>query len=159
MKEWWMNLGLREKQAVVLGGMLVGLFLLYEMVWAPITTHIEDLRASIQHNQSTLVWMEETNQHINILQKLSVKQNSNRSSTALLSILQKEINQSPFASNLKQLIQAENNSVKIVFEKVNFDNLIKWLITLGEKQGLTITQMTATPSGALGIVDVSMVMG
>ena len=51
MKEWWMNLGLREKQSVSIGSLVVLLFILYEIIWSPISSHNDALRDEITHNQ------------------------------------------------------------------------------------------------------------
>lgn len=158
MKEWWMNLGLREKQAVSLGGIVVILFILYEIIWAPISNHNDTLRDEITRNQKLLTWMQEADQHIHATQKMLQKNAATKNSAALLSLLQKEVNQSPFAKNLAQMTQAENNSVQITLQKVNFDDLIKWLTELWKKQELTVSQMTVTPNGSLGIVDATITL-
>lgn len=158
MKEWWNNLGLREKQYVTGGIIFLTLFLLYEILWAPFSSVNDSLRSEIHHNQKLLSWMQEANQHIQLTESMSQNNTSSRSSAALLSLLQKEINQSTFANNVQQISQSENNSVQITFLKVNFDSLIKWLTQLWQKHNLSVHQINATPNGALGIVDVTVVL-
>jgi type II secretory pathway component PulM len=158
MKEWWNNLGLREKQLLSLGGIFLILFLLYEIIWSPISTHNASLRSDIAHNQKLLIWMEEADGHIQSLQKMLQTTTSTMSSAALLSLLQKEVNQSPFANNLQQLNQAENNAVRITFQKINFDALITWLTAIWKKDNLTVKQITVAPNGSAGIVDVTIVL-
>jgi type II secretory pathway component PulM len=158
MKEWWIHLGLREKQILSLGGILVLLFLIYEILLAPIDHHNATLRDEITHDIKLLSWMQEADKHIQSTEKLLHKNSNTKNSAALLSTLQKDITQSPFASNLSQLSQAENNSVQITLQKVNFDALVTWLIDLWKKQGLTVTQLTATPNGLPGVVDTTIIM-
>jgi type II secretory pathway component PulM len=158
MREWWNNLGLREKQWVIVGTLIVILFLLYEILLAPLIGLNDSLRTDIQHNQKLSSWMQETNQHIQLAESMSQKNSSTRSSAGLLSLLQKEINQSAFASNMQQISQAENNSVQITFLKINFDDLIKWLTILWQKYNLSVSQINVTPNGALGMVDTSVVV-
>lgn len=158
MKEWWSNLALREKQYVTGGIIVVTLFILYEIFWAPFSGVNDSLRNDIHHNQKLLIWMQEANQHIQLTEAMTQKNTSSRSSAALLSLLQKEINLSSFANNVQQISQAENNSVQITFLKINFDSLIKWLTMLWQKYNLSVMQFNATPNGALGIVDVSVVL-
>lgn len=156
MKEWWMNLGLREKQFVSSGSLIILLFLLYEIMWAPISYHNDDLRNEILRNQKLLIWMQQADHRIQATQKMLQRNTTIKTPAALLSILQKEVKQSPIANNLNQINQAENNSVQMTFQKVNFDLLAKWLTDLWLKHGLSVSQMTATPNGAMGIVDATV---
>ena len=159
MKEWWINLGLREKQAVSIGSLFIILFILYEIIWAPLSDRNDSLRTEIQHNQKLLTWMQEADSHIQSTQKLLEKNTSGQNSAALLGLLQHEIDQSPFAKNLLQMNQAENNSVQLTFQKINFDAFIKWLTVLWQQHGLTVSHMTIKPNGSLGIVDANVVIG
>jgi type II secretory pathway component PulM len=156
MKEWWINLGLREKQTLSVGGLFLILLLLYEIIWAPISNHNDNLRSEIARNQKLLIWMQEANQRAETMQKMLQSTSSAKTSAALLNLLQKEIKTSPFENNLLQMTQAENNAVQLSFQKVNFDALIKWLTVLWKNQGLTVKQITVTPNGPLGVVDVTV---
>ena len=155
MKEWWINLALREKQSLVLGSLVLLIVLLYEILWMPFS-HINDsLREQISQDQTLVSWMEKTDQQIQSLKQLTQKNTSITTSAGLLSLLQNEIHHSPFANNLAQFSQAENNSVQIRFQKINFDSLMQWLIQLWHKHGVSVLRITVTPNGALGIVDVN----
>jgi type II secretory pathway component PulM len=156
MKEWWINLGLREKQTLSVGGLFLILLLLYEIIWAPISNHNDNLRSEIARNQKLLIWMQEANQRAETMQKMLQSTSSAKTSAALLNLLQKQIKTSPFENNLLQMTQAENNAVQLSFQKVNFDALIKWLTVLWKNQGLTVKQITVTPNGPLGVVDVTV---
>lgn len=157
MKEWWINLNIREKQALLIGGTIVLFFLLYEITLSPLSNYNASLRDEIHHNQKLLSWMEEADQHIQATEKMLHKNNS-KNSAALLSLAQKEIAQSPFANNLGQLGQSENNSVQITLQKVKFDELMKWLTLNWQKNGLTVTQITAAPNGSPGVIDTTIVI-
>lgn len=159
MKEWWINSGRREKQIVILGGFFVVLFLLYIILLAPLSSLNDSLRDDIVRDKKTLAWMKEADQRIHAMEKMSQKNTSTTSSAALLSDLQKSVNESSIANNLVQLSQTENSAVQLIFQKVNFDTLIKWLIELWKKQNITVKQMTVTPNGSMGLVDATVVVG
>ncbi len=158
MKEWWINLGLREKQWLTLGGIFIIFFLFYEIFWSPISSHNDTLRTEIDSNQKLLTWMQQADQHIHAIQDLLQKSHTTKSSAALLSLLQKEINQSPFVNQLGQLSQVENNAVQVTFQKVNFDQFIKWLTALWKKESINVSKISITPSGGMGVVDVTVVV-
>lgn len=151
MKDWWLNLALREKQTVAAGSLVVILFLLYEIVWSPLVTANENLRVRILHNQETLTAMQNTDQLIQHMIKES-KEKHNQPTTSLLGIIQTEMTKSVFASHVTQLRQAENDSVQFNLRNVDFDQLIVFLTSLWKKNGFIVSQMTAVPMDAPGAV-------
>lgn len=155
MKEWWFNLSLREKQTVASGGAVVALFLLYIVIWAPLTNKVENLRQQIQSKQNLLSWMQESDLRIQKLEK-SQHAHTKPSTASLLNTVQTEINKTTMAKNLTELQQADNEAVQLRFKKVNFDDLIKWLIQLSQQHALAIQQFTTTPSTSPGLVDVEL---
>ncbi len=158
MKEWWINLKLREKQYLTAAGFIIFLFFLYVTLLAPISHYNNSLREEISQQQHLLVSMQTIDTQIRNTEKLATKNLPTQTSATLLSTLQNETKQSPLASNLTQLSQTENNSVQLVFQKVNFDILMKWLSDLLQRKELNVVQMTATPNGSIGVVDATIVL-
>jgi type II secretory pathway component PulM len=158
MKEWWLNLGFREKQTVTIGGIIVLAFLIYAVIWLPISNYNTNLREKITQDQKLLTWMQEANQRIQAADKILHPGSTIRNSAAILSLLQKEINQSSLKDYLTQMSQAENNAVQMTFQKVNFDSLVEWLITLWKKQGVTVIQITTTPEGMTGSINATLIV-
>src|SRR3990167_3045595 len=157
MKEWWMNLSLREKQTISMGGFIIILFLLYEIIYSPFTHKIARLRQEVQHNHELLNFMKNTDQQLRTLTKTS-QENQSRLQGSLLSAMQNEISQSPFARQVTTLHQAENNSVQLNLQKISFDQLITWLTTLSKQYGFIVSQITITPIKKPGEVHANMVI-
>ena len=141
MKEWWINLSLREKQTVALGSVLVFIFLIYELIFASLSSSVEHLRQQIHKNKSLLTWMQESDKRIQQLEKN--QHSTNKSSASLISIVQDDLNNNPISKKVTELR----------FQQVSFDDMTAWLINLSRDQQLIITQMTVTPVGTAGIVD------
>lgn len=158
MKEWWLNLSLREKQTVSLGAGVLAAILIYLILWAPLSYKVNQLRSTLQHSQQLLVWMQKTDQQIQTLQKISKKSHSFPTTASLLSLIQNQINQSPLAKNLSQLKQADNDTVQVSFQQIEFDKLISWLIQVWQQHGLILTQIAITPSGPPGIVTAEFIL-
>ncbi|MDR3478886.1 MAG: type II secretion system protein M [Gammaproteobacteria bacterium] len=152
MKEWWLNLSSREKQTTAIGAILVILFLVYALIWSPLANSVETLRERIHHNQALLSWMQQSDKKIDALEK-NQEITTRTPNSSLLNIVQTEINKTPFASNIVQLQQAENESIDLRLQKVSFDSLIKWLTAICRKEQLLITQLAITPGATPGIVD------
>jgi len=155
MREWWINLSLREKQVVALGTLALGLFLFYAIFWAPLSNKVDTLREKIIRDQKLLVWMQDADKRIQELEK--TQHPAKRSSeSSILNIVQEEINKSSFGKNVTQLQLADNDSVQLHLQKVGFDNFIKWLTMVSQQQQLTITQMSIKSAGGPGLVDVDL---
>lgn len=157
MKDWWQNLSFREKQAALLGSIVIILFLFYEMVWSPFTDHIESLRHSLIQNQALLTWMQDTDKKIQSLEK-NQYHDKIQAKTSLLSLIQNQLQQTPLGRSVSEVRQADNNAVELQFEKVNFDSLIVWLTRLWQQHGLLVTDIAVKPTGARGIVKGNVVL-
>jgi type II secretory pathway component PulM len=152
MKEWWVNLALREKQIIALGTVLVLIFIVYEFVFAALSDANQNLRAGIQKNQSMLAWMNATDKRIQAAAN-NHQAHVAVTSASLLSALQDDLNQNPISKNVTELQQADNDSVEVHFKQVGFDNMMRWLLEAGQKLQLTVTSLSITPTDSIGQVD------
>ena len=156
MRNWWMNLGLREKQYLSLGCLFVVFFIFYQCIWSPINAKKESLRNMISSETELLSWMEKTNLRIQRFEKLS-HQNSPHSGS-VLGLVQTAVNESAFVKNSTPLKIGQDNSVQLSLKNVEFDQLIKWLTGLWDKQGLVVKQITVTPNGNNGVVNADLTL-
>ncbi|HSW70253.1 MAG TPA: type II secretion system protein GspM [Gammaproteobacteria bacterium] len=151
MKDWWLNLALREKQIIAAGSVLVILFLIYEIIWSPLANANDNLRTRIQHNYAALSFLKNTNQHIQELLKTS-QEIKNQSPESFLGTLQAEINKSEFAQAVTALRQGENDSMQFILNRVNFDRLVVFLTSLWKQYHFIVADITVTPTGTPGEV-------
>ena len=158
MKEWWNTLALREKQMVSLGVTILGAFLIYLILWLPLSNYVSSLREQIQNNQELLTWMKGTDKQIQALEKGTNRKLSKSSAGSLLNIVQKHIKTSSISTSVTQLHQSENDSVQLTFKNVSFDKLIAWIIPFTQQQECSITQMTVTPTASIGMVSAELVL-
>lgn len=156
MKTWWLSLAPREKQTVSIGAALVGIFILYEITWAPLSHKVDSLRHQIYTDQKLLTWMQASDQRIQALGQQSTHQTQSRTTASLLNLIQTQINKTSMASSIAQLQQAENDTVELHLQKVSFDNLIAWLTIMTQEQQLSIVQATITPNSGTGIIDANL---
>lgn len=157
MKQWWFNLNLREKQTVSIGGVSMIIAILYLLIWSPLQTSVTTFRDQIQHNKNLLDWMKTTDEKIQAAEKMGQKPLS-KSTGSSLSIVQNDLKKSPIANNITQLVQADNDSVKLNFQRVDFDLLMSWLTELWQQQGFIVTQMTAKAGDAPGMVSAEFIL-
>lgn len=157
MKEWWINLSLREKQYVSLGTVAVLILLFYSLIWSPLSNKVISMRGQIQRNEQLLAWIQTADKQIQLVEK-NLQQSASSSSTSLLSTTQNLINESTLSSQLSQLRQADSDSVQLSFKQVDFDKLIAWLAETSKTQRFVVSQLTVTPSPSPGIVSAELTL-
>lgn len=157
-KEWWSQLAMREKQAVVLGASLLTIFIVYEWIWTPYLNHVNHMREQISTDQKLLVWMQQTDQAINKIESQSKNKTRAVSPVELLSLMKKQVNQAGLEQYLTQLREAANESVEMNFQKVGFDKLIHLLTQTIKEQHITILQMSVIAGNTPGIVNADVMV-
>ena len=157
IKEWWHALAEREKWMISVGASFLGLFLIYIGIWSPILNHLDGMRNEITSRQKLLTWMQKTEIEIKQREKQPQK-NRVTSLVALLSLLQKQIEQAGLTENLTQLNQAATDGIEVRFQKIEFDKLSKLLINFSKDQPVMITKASIASTDDLGLVNAYMIL-
>lgn len=157
MRDWWINLSLRDKQFLSGGALVLSCFLLYSLIWSPLTQTINHLRNQIRQSYELLHWMQHADAQITALAKTSQTKTA-LNNQSLLSVVQAQLTNSHFASHLTQLRQAENDSVQVSLQKIDFDEFMRFIMMLWKTYNLVVVQMTATPTAVVGEVNIEMVV-
>lgn len=158
LKEWWLNLPLREKQGVMVGGSLLGIFIIYQFIWTPSLDRVIELRSRIARDQKMLVWMEAVDKEIQKNASESHNTVSSASPVTLLGTLQKQISNAGLDQSLTQLKQASNETVAMHFQKVDFDKLVQLLTTVLKESNVSISQMSAISDNSPGTVNADVML-
>lgn len=158
MKSKWQQLALREKQMLVLGGIVMILAMFYGFIWAPLANKVSSLRADVQHNQQLLSFMQAASKKIQSFSGANRDALNNPSHASLLSGVQQQLHQPPLSQYPVLLKQADSDSVEVSFKQVNFDLLMTWLIRVSEQNHWVVKQMTITQSTALGVVATTFIL-
>jgi general secretion pathway protein M len=158
MKEWWINLALREKQTVTLGALIVAVASLYGLIWSPLQSGVASLREQVQKDQQLLVWMQSADQQLQAAAKSPIKPVTTDTAASSLGTVQNALKHSSFAESVTQLVQADNDSVKLTLQQVDFDALITWLTQLWQQHGFVVSQTTIASSNSPGIVTAELTL-
>lgn len=157
-KDWWSTLAWREKQALAAGGVVVALFLVYEVIWSPIVDGAANMRKRIEVDQKNLAWMQAADKEINKLEGQSREKVKTVAPVALLALLQKKVAQAGLDEAAVQLKQASNDSIELHFQKVPFDSIMKLLLATAKDYNVTIIQMSAVAETTPGVVNADVVL-
>lgn len=157
-REWWIALSQREKQALTWGGVVLGVFILYQGIWAPLIDGAQAMRKRIVSQQKTLAWMRVADKALQKTEGQSKERNKSASPVVLLSFMQKQITEARLDSALTQLKQGSNETIEMHFQKVEFDRLVAMLAQAIKIQSVSIAQMTVMAEGTSGIVNADVIL-
>ncbi len=135
MKDWFETLEPRERNFVLGGAGVVVLALLYNLIWAPLNAHHEQLKTDVKNWQLSLAE----------LRPLGATQNNSGQSQVTLGSQQSPIIivdqtlQSRGLDRYRRRSQpTTSNGIRVEFENVAFDELVLWLGDLGDQYAMHV---------------------
>ncbi len=156
MKEWFAGLEQRERHLVISGAVLLGLMLMYIAVWEPLTNKASTLRVSTAEQASTLRWMRQAAQDV---KKLRGSGNRVKSTggQSLLSVVDSTAKSGRLGTALKRVQPDGEQRVRVWMEAANFDDVMRWLVLLDTRYGVTIENSVFEMKQESGRVDARLV--
>jgi|GEM_PF-5730283 len=156
LKARWQNLESREKNTILGGTILVSILLLYILIWSPFHDHLDDLRQKIHHEKKTAIWMDAASRQ---LKSLEAKQEapSGKLLSRRLNAVQEALSQAPHSKNMSQLAQTNPEEIHCVFDQVDFDSFMIWLIGFAQEQDLIIKQASIQRLNNVGLVKAELI--
>jgi len=139
MNDAFEKLGKRDQLMVIILGFIFSVFVLYSIVWAPISTSVENAKKSYQEEYALLSWMKA--QEANVLE--GRKNPGNKRSVGNESLLALVNNKAQhFSLPLKRYEPDGDNKLRVWLESVPFDTVMLWMNTLSVNKGLSISSVS-----------------
>lgn len=152
---WLDSLNPRERRLVIGGGIFLGVFILYQVTWAPFSSGVEKMQSKVNKQQQDLIWMQQASEEVRGLKGGSG--NTQRShSGSLLGLIEKTARQKGLGSAIRKVQPEGQNGVRVWMDKAAFDTVMSWLDELQVKQGISITNFTAERTATEGRVNVRL---
>jgi general secretion pathway protein M len=157
MKEWFASLEQRERHLVTGGAVLLGLMLMYLMVWEPLTNTVDKLRVSTTEQGSTLQWMRQAAQEVKKLRGSGSNRGKSTGGQSLLSVIDRTAKSGRLGAALKRVQPDGEKRVRVWMEAANFDDVIRWLVLLDTRYGVSIENSVFEVKQEPGRVDARLV--
>ncbi len=157
MKEWLASLEKRERHLVISGAVLLGLMLMYLVVWEPLINKMEGLRVSTTEQESTLLWMRQSAQEIKGLRGKGGQRGKAASNQSLLSVVDRTARSGRLGTALKRVQPDGERRVRVWMEAANFDDIVRWLVLLDSRHGVSIESSVFEMKQEAGRVDARLV--
>ena len=151
MKEWFAGLNQREQLSLFVLGIALLLYLLYMLAWAPLAERREELASQNESVAQSLQRVDAMVSEIVRLREGGVASTAQRNLTSL-------VNQSTGRHGL-QVSRLQPNSrgdIQVRLENAVFDDLLAWLDDVENREGLLVTEIAITRSGATGRVNATI---
>ena len=151
MKEWFAELNQREQLSLVVLSFALLLYLLYMLTWAPLADRRELLVVQNEGVAQSLQRVDAMVSEIMSLRGGGSASTAQRNLTAL-------VNQSTGRHGL-QVSRLQPNSrgdIQVRLEGAEFDGLLAWLDEVENREGLLVTEVALTRSGASGRVNATI---
>jgi general secretion pathway protein M len=155
MKQWFANLGERERWLVLGGGGMVFLLLLYALAWLPLSHRVGDLRSTVQGQVALERWMEGAAAEV---KRLRGSQGSVAAGQSLLSLVDRTAREGGLGPAVRRVEPDGIDKVRIQLEQAPFDDLIAWLETLVRQNRIRIDSVTAEGRDQPGVVNARVVL-
>jgi general secretion pathway protein M len=152
MKQWWMSRTSQEQRALMIGGAVVCLLMIYLLIWEPFAERVDIAAMRVKSQQSTLIWMQESAARIKQLKSSGSAGKPAASNQALLTLVDRTAKQNRLRDYIQRLKPQGSNSVQIWMEQAPFDNLIKWLGRLESENGVNVESLSISREEGAGMV-------
>ena len=145
-----MQLNEKDKRILILGGITLGLTLIYLCLVQPINHYKKRLSQNIQYNQHLLLQMQQAKQ---LVSQQHVSHSHNTGSIATL------LQQSFKVAKIKPTqVNITGQKASIKFNHVIFDDLAKWFVLLHTQYTIKVIHATVVKQPAAGIVEAQIMV-
>jgi len=147
MKAWWQQLNTREQRLVSVMSVLISIFILYGLIWQPLTENIEKTTLKLERQQALLTWVTENTQRYQ-----KAKRNAGANSGASLSSI---VNRTSSANNITiTRMQPQGDDLQVWIDEISFNQLLTWLEQLAISDGLQVKNIDLSSADQQGMVSV-----
>ncbi len=154
MKAWFLALTQREKVMVQGAAAVVIIFLAYLLLIEPISRHYSKSRIKLQDSMATIEWMRSAAKEVRQLRGGKLSAERPQGKQFVLSLIDRSARKAGLASVMKRVQPEGESGVRVWFENAPFDELLKWLATIEQEQGLTVNEINVEQAESSGLVNV-----
>lgn len=158
MREWWQNLGSRDRQAIAGGIIVLLLFGFYAFVWEPLLRSHNRAQAVVTEQRALAAWMHAASAEALQLRAQQSTTHSPSPRGSLLATIDRTVRAAGLERTVKRIQPDGTTRVRVWIEEAAFDQMIRWLEELERKQGLAIEDLRVDRQKPIGRVDARIVL-
>ncbi|MFI4955293.1 MAG: type II secretion system protein GspM [Gammaproteobacteria bacterium] len=151
----WQQLSKREHYLVKATAWIFLIVFLYQFIWIPLTDAITRYNQDVILDQETLTYMQAAAPRL-LAAKGQVKPNTTLTADMFLPTVENTLKENGMMPVVSELSLNNENQVSVVFNTVEFDGLMQWLVALQQQYGIKVQEFNAVPTDTPGFAQVSM---
>lgn len=155
MREWFEGLAERERMALVVGAVALGVVLFFLLVWQPVVDRNRDLAAELEERSRDLAWMATAVVQIKALEG-SAKTSVVSDDRTLIARVTSELRTDKLEAG--QIRPEGENRLRLTIEGVRFTALLPPLERLKNRYGIRVREAAVEPASSAGLVDARLVL-
>ena len=153
LRELWNGLNTRERRLLAAGSVLLGIVLLYVMLWLPLQKDLAQLRVSVPRDQTQLERMRALAEAI---RPLRAKLRTRSAGATPLSVVDAMLTAQSLRSYVTHLESDGGNGVRLTLDGVPFNTLVSLLTELQDTQQLVVDSATLDAHIKPGLVNANL---
>lgn len=149
------NLSARERNALIIGGIILGVLLAYAALWKPFSNKVEKLEHTVEEQRALQQWINTASAEAQRL-RATKNTNSTMQNTAgqsLLSLVDQAAKQDHLGTALKRIEPEGATKVRVWIEQAPFDDVVLWMGNLKNAYGAQVTNVSIDRQGASALVN------
>ena len=140
MKDWWSNLQSREQNFVLIAAVVVGLFIIYSMMWSPLSKARDNKQQHVENNKELLSWMVAKSAEVKQLKLTNPNLLKSDSKRSLLAIVDSLANRLGLRATIRQIQPDGPHAATIYIDEINFDALTTMLGQLDKNSDVKVKE-------------------
>ena len=146
----------RERRTLIGGSITLLIFLLYQLVWAPIADGVTAMQDKVNKQQQDLLWMQQAAQEVR--QFRSGGRQRPRRSGSLLGSIERTARSSKLGESIRKVQPEGQNGVRMWLDGAVFDDVLAWLDGLQYQQGIMVSNISIERLSEQGRVNVRLLL-
>ncbi|GAA0205853.1 hypothetical protein GCM10009123_11630 [Kangiella japonica] len=150
IKQWYTGLNIRERNMVLVLGVMMALLIIFIAMVMPVKKHIHQLNESLVLAKRDLP---EITSKVRALQSRSGgKQVSRQSLNQLITTTSKQ-----YGLKFSRIEERKRDEeIQVRLDDVEFDQVLRWVGSLEQEQGLVVDTLRVSDTDTIGMVDASI---
>ena len=153
LRSAWAGLAPAERRLVAIGAALLGVLLLYLMLWRPVQKDLARLRVSVPEER---VQLQRMRTQAASIKPLRARLGSAPAAGMLLSVVDQSATARGLRGSISKLEADGSTGLQLVAEAVPFNTFIAWLAELQDSHALVVDNASIDAHTASGTVNVKM---
>lgn len=151
LQRFWQGRAPRERSMLVRGAVVLVLIAVYFGAWEPLRDARNTWRERVAVADADLAWMRAVSPQV--AARAGATPAGARDTRSLLARADASAREAGLGGALLRVEPVADGQVRVHFEDVGFDALMRWVETLAERHGTRVTDFSAQRAAGVGRVD------